>query len=498
MLWKALGLWTLPSFDANTGLNISLSYTQPDSRTSKFARRFGVGAGQISIYEQSDGNSCMFCGFSPNNMVMKYLHWSFRRSFTAVFLSAAFCFLSLTMLFAVAIWAIGLRHPTCIGGVDPGEANFMDAYELSWTTFSTVGYGVVYSGIATTEPDIRKCTGITIVVTLEAFVGVLFASMWGAILFAKVARIQSFAQVSFSDPMVIRYGPGVTVENRKDENDVASDDNSVKTDDPRQIPCPVLEFRINNNLHSTVGGEIIDATVNIVASIDASQQALTAKGHNTRRRRGKKGKKRGPIRRRRPSLPRKMEDDGDDDSRSSDSVFMNGALSKGKEMHQQIEEDPTGRLVPRRIFSKLEVESPGHPFFKRVWIVRHRLDEHSPLLKNHARQMVRRNRGFWPRQLNTYELVRDSVVYFNQILVSFSGTSNADANAVYAQKAYDFVDVCVGHRFANQLYRDETDGSLLVDTRLISDVTEQAGGGGEPLTDRCDNDRVSAAQMMVL
>jgi hypothetical protein len=63
-----------------------------------------------------------------------------------------------------------------------------------------------------------------------------------------------------------------------------------------------------------------------------------------------------------------------------------------------------------------------------------------------------------------------------------SGTSNADANSVYAQKVYDFIDVNVGYRFVNPLYRDLDDGSLRVDTSLINDVLEQAGGGGEPFT----------------
>ena len=61
-----------------------------------------------------------------------------------------------------------------------------------------------------------------------------------------------------------------------------------------------------------------------------------------------------------------------------------------------------------------------------------------------------------------------------------SGTSNADANSVYAQHIYHFSSVNVGYRFCNVLYRDETDGSLHLDKRLLNDVTEQAGGGGEP------------------
>lgn len=93
--------------------------------------------------------------------------------------------------------------------------------------------------------------------------------------------------------------------------------------------------------------------------------------------------------------------------------------------------------------------------------------------------MLRRNNGFWPRELNDYESVRDSVE-FDQILVSLTGTSNADANSVYAQHVYHKVDVNIGYRFVNALYRDPSDGNLRVDAKLINDVHEQAGGGGEP------------------
>jgi predicted GNAT family acetyltransferase len=43
------------------------------------------------------------------------------------------------------------------------------------------------------------------------------------------------------------------------------------------------------------------------------------------------------------------------------------------------------------------------------------------------------------------------------------------------------VDVNVGYRFANVIYRDMGDGSLGVDHTIINDVLEQVGGGAEPL-----------------
>ena len=76
-------------------------------------------------------------------------------------------------------------------------------------------------------------------------------------------RIQSHAQVIFSDPIVIRYGDGVEPESFGDDLELGSPRNKF------HIPCPVLEFRIINRLYSDVGGEIVDATLHAVANVDA-------------------------------------------------------------------------------------------------------------------------------------------------------------------------------------------------------------------------------------
>ena len=405
--------------------------------------------------------------------------------------------------------------------------------------------------------------------------GVLFASLCAALMFAKVARVQSFAQVTFSAPVVIRYGTGVMTEGDDDDDD----DDGSSAGDPAitHIPCPVLEFRIFNRMSSLVGGEIIDATLNMVASIDASQADPTLQSRSSRRKRGKK--KRGPTRavhsrspsprnflppmRNESSLLSERSDESAPDTpdkkghasivlrdsplplpergpapslvrrpigqqnandgshlspqairlaprtysggRWSNSVLNRfPSVKKGKKERkrqdsgsvlftnnmqhvsmrntdtQAFEEDPSGKIIPKKILSKLEVECPDHPFFRRIWLVRHTLDMNSLLLKPHVRNMLRRNHGFWPKELNNYESIRASIA-FDQILVSLSGTSNADANSVYAQHVYHMVDVNVGYRFVNALYRHPNDDSLLVDQKLINDVMEQAGGGGEPL-----------------
>jgi hypothetical protein len=342
------------------------------------------------------------------------------------------------------------------------------------------GYGLIFPATSSTNNEIKQCTGITILTTMESFVGILFGSVCGAIVFAKVTRIASFAQVQFTDPIVIRYGDGVL--------NVEDDDNSENEEPEKsqemklsKLPCPLLEFRVINRLQAELGGEIIDATMNIVASIDEKQasDALRNSANNARRR-GKKGKRRarGASRKKSPSAEFKPVSQRKYNTvRDSLSTMFASAAFRN---NQRMDEDPTGMIVPRRIFAKLEIESPEHPFFKRVWLARHTLDHHSPLLRQEARELVRLNGGHWPHELNNAEAVRASI-HFDQIIVSLSGTSNVDANSVYAQKVYEFVDVCVGYRFINLLYRDKRDGSLAADPSLLNDVTEQNGGGGENL-----------------
>jgi hypothetical protein len=476
-------------------------------RINRLWRSFGFSAG-AGIYDDApsgatgDNLSCF--GIHPNLLVIRYLNWAFRSSFFSVFLSAALAFFSLTLLFATFMHISGVRSPECIhvNGVDylQNTTNFMDAYALSWTTFSTVGYGLVFAGTSNTAPDIRKCTGITVLATLESFVGILFASLCGAIVYAKVSRVASFAQVSFSDPIVVRYGTGVM---SNDDDDDASDDNMgmsmnnfsssrVLDVNLSKLPCPILEFRVINRLHNQLRGEIIDATMNVVASVDESQGGKHLRRHQSgsRRRAGKKGKGR-KIKRKTVIKNKSMLGDSEEFERPTKRHYesvkdsLNDMLSKSRE--QAFEEDPTGTLVPKKLFVKLDIESPEHPFFKRQWLARHILDHNSPLLRPEARELVRLNGGHWPQELNSAEAVRASF-HFDQILVSLTGTSNVDANSVYAQKVYDFVDVCVGYSLANILFRDKRDGSLAVDFDLINDVREQYGGGGEDL-EEIDSDR---------
>jgi hypothetical protein len=326
----------------------------------------------------------------------------------------------------------------------------------------------------------------------------LYSGFCGAILFGKVLRIQSHAQVVFSDPIVIRYGSGV--DPLPDQENGAETEENVE----KNILCPVLEFRVVNRLFKDVGGEIMDATLHAVANVDAddADPSLGSSSHVTRmtdpslrlfngrgRRRTKQHSFPFNIGRREGDFWTPSESDTTSTTSTRSLHFgrrivgpmQDRTFFSGKSDHASIQEDPSSSLIGKRIFSKMHIEAHEHPFFKRVWLARHILNDRSPLLTHKVRRAIRRNGGFWPSRLNNYEAVRDSL-QFNQILVSLNGVSNVSASDVYAQKIYDFADVNIGYQFVNVLYRDRSDGALKVDTTLINDVREQNGGGGEPLT----------------
>lgn len=318
---------------------------------------------------------------------------------------------------------------------------------------------------------------------MEAFFGITFSSLCGAVLFAKISRVASFAQVSFSDPIVVRYGEGLVeeVESSDDEGEEKKPPSDVEGFNQSKLHCPVFEFRILNRLYAQHGGEIIDASLNVVASLDESQAAHAVKNAaRGTRRRGKKGKRRNLQRSR-------SKEDGTGSflipnrhNVGMGSEHLQSLVRQSK--IQKMDEDPSGEFISKKIFAKLDMDSFEHPFFKRVWLVRHVLDHHSPILKQEARELVRLHGGHWPRELNNADGVRASI-HFDQILVSLSGTSNVDSNSVYAQNVYDFCDLCVGYRFVNALFRD-SDGSIGVDPVVLNDVTAQYGGGAEDLHNR--------------
>ena len=102
------------------------------------------------------------------------------------------------------------------------------------------GFDLTMNAMAKSAKDVESSGLIT-----------LLQNQFVAILFGKVLRIQSHAQVIFCDPLLIRYGSGVEcVKNQEDCEEGLE----------QTMTCPVLEFRIVNRLSNEVGGEIMDGT----------------------------------------------------------------------------------------------------------------------------------------------------------------------------------------------------------------------------------------------
>jgi hypothetical protein len=436
-------------------------------------------------------------------------------------------------------------------------------YKYIHLHISTVGYGTAAVALSYQNSSRTNCSLQTILASLEALSGTLFAGVCGAILFGKVLRILSHAQVIFSDPILIRYGKGV----RADNNDTECA--SSTTQEQQQLPFPVLEFRIVNRLNDEDGGEIVDASVQIVAKIDHEDKVLDTgissgsidfdnnnnnnndnnnnidsecerqqddnriegvagddiSAHTIVGQMGKLFLEK--IRQRQKSgtiISQSWHGGGGGNSApffASDStapcdtfdpnietniskshhpynklfasmppVFNNNtipsrnnqAASDNKETSMIGKEDvpihdirsPLKRAITRQTstsfvsgtasmnistrnslllrsvmtanttskqttmshqqYYKINVESPEHPFFKRVWMVRHILDGHSPIVKHRVKMAIKRNNGCWPyNRFNTYTDIIDSL-HFNHIIVSLNGVSNVSASTVYAQK----------------------------------------------------------------
>ena len=184
--------------------------------------------------------------------------------------------------------------------------------------------------------------------SLESLLGVLYSGFCGAILFGKVLRIQSHAQVIFSDPLVIRYGKGV-VEGQHARGHESSDEESAK------LPFPVVEFRIVNRLFSQPGGEIIDASLNVVANIDADDADLSLRNsYEVSSNAVVDGNSSGSDENASTSSPSV----GDIGITGRKLTSMFGTRSRlHRKKNQTLDEDPSNRLVSKMIFSKVSVMS---------------------------------------------------------------------------------------------------------------------------------------------
>lgn len=116
----------------------------------------------------------------PNRVINQFFHWTFRTSFATLLVAFIVMFVLATMVFAGFILWAALDQPQCIASSAfssistriAGEAStygqrMADAYALSWTTFSTVGYGLIYPASTNEFDEQELCAGMILVCSVE-------------------------------------------------------------------------------------------------------------------------------------------------------------------------------------------------------------------------------------------------------------------------------------------------------------------------------------------
>ena len=141
--------------------------------------------------------------------------------------------------------------------------------QVYWLSINSVyvvskqGYGNTYPATGT-DLDVAEafhCSGVVLLCTFEAFLGLIYAGMCAAILFGKVNRVQSHAHLSFANAVCLQYEE---VDNNLFVDDDASDSDcdgcgtleeeegeNVKSNSSfveQMSDCPVLKFQVVNDV----------------------------------------------------------------------------------------------------------------------------------------------------------------------------------------------------------------------------------------------------------
>lgn len=306
---------------------------------------------QINIPPYNDGSKSLLSGLGKLGHLAFHdaTIWLINTTYTNFFLVQFLCYYILIILFAFILWGAATAyyyHPAkklCISNMEFDKShstqNFEYAFEASWTSFSTVGFGVV---APTNSPG---CVAVRILCSFEAAVGILYFGFAGAIFFARVSQVLYRAPVTFSSTLCIQYDAGQTNSDWSGPlRPLEMSDVSKMISSPLKFPS--LEFRIVHNKSNYKGWEILNVSLNCMVAIDVI--ALSSSVEN-------KGL----------SVLFDFEVTGDD------------AISRKQTYH------------------KVQLEAESHPYFKRVWHCQHILNDHSPLLTTLARKEIS-DLGGWP------------------------------------------------------------------------------------------------------
>jgi len=240
--------------------------------------------------------------------------------------------------------------------------------------------------------------GIRHVCMVIAFLGIMYASFSGAFIYAKINILQSIAPVTFSTVICVQYGQGLQENAEEDETSFGD-----------QFPCPILEIRVVNNHGNHLHSEILNAEIqcsvstkqnvffkSIISEGIAQDDILTPKFSSFRNRVGKLTRSRSM------ESPRTME-------------FKKTWIPQSTFASNQA--DSVSAHPSKRRWDRINVDPSRQALFMKVWTVRHTLDHNSPLLKPSVRRLIRNDRHHcWPRELNDFRSVKNSIVEFSYLV----------------------------------------------------------------------------------
>ena len=455
--------------------------------------------------------------YRPGHLLFKYINWTFVGSWSEVVLTFMISYFVIMLIFAFFLWIAGNAQPACIvaAGAPFGEndvvdsTRFSDAFALSWTTFTTVGYGMIYTavggdfqpngpgGMLDTEP--HHCSWVVTLCTMEAFLGLLYAGMCAAILFGKVNRVQSHANLIFANSVCLQYEWVEEEDDSEEEEEeeegffshirlptretVAAkkkEKEAMAAQKEKDTIVTKKEESSKLDIHNGIGEEEVDEELNEWKD-DSNRRPSLVDSFG------------GPdVENPFPTLAPPQDAFIDQFNGCPVLKFqvVNELCNKeGAEIVDAIMKvvgikfkGSNGR-VTRSEYVRVNLVDFEHPFFSRVWHGVHVLDGSSPLLNDKAKQRIRENNGSWPSHWFRPDVIREKLE-FHDLIVTVAGISNISALTVHAYKRYKIGDVLIGYTFAPLVFRDKETGRLSVDKKLVNDVREQAGLEGEDLSVR--------------
>lgn len=427
--------------------------------------------------------------YTMNGYGQDFVIWIYQSSFFAVLAICLTAYYTLVFAFAGVVVAMERASDGRCNFVFETESVFEMAFELSWTTFTTVGYGQV-------APSGEDCYPIRVCCSFFAFIGLLFNSLSAAIFFSKLERVLTKASVTFSSSVCLQFA---TI----DADRGASMDSYRKMGfglgslEGEAVPYPFLEFRIINDHANHKSRAVRNASCAALVSLSGKHADLmssetqhspelykefvtkshsmdefsehnnTTSGSTTLSRASSKRKQnfynaaKAAMKTSAPARLYKFSSLDSDESSKREEENADAILEIVDPSHRRsrsaerinrqqiclsesirqtaiiVQENDTGKgqqATPEgRIYFPLELEQSTNPYMNKVWYLRHTLNANSPLLKHSVREKLKRD-GVWDADLNTYQDMIASLVDFHKISITFKGTSSASNSLLFTQK----------------------------------------------------------------